>query len=368
MVFKRMLGALGVGAPSVDTVLATPRVRPGDVLTGEVRLSGGDFDAEIEDITLGLVAGVEIEHGDGESAGLGELSRTRVSGPLTLRRGESRSIPFQIPVPWETPISEIDGQPLTGMALGVRTEVAIAKAVDKGDLDPISVEPLPSQMRVLEAFLQLGFAFKSADLEAGHLYGVRQELPFYQEIEFFPPPRHAGVVGEVELTFVADPAGLEVILEADKRAGRYSGDAIGRFRAGHEDAAHMDWPGEIDRWLSGLAQHGGYEHGHGPGFGPGDHGHGYGPGNGQGFGPGYGHGDHGHGYGQGFGPGDHGHGYAQGFGPGYGHGGHHGHHDGPGWGAVAAAGAAGVVGGLVAGEIIEEIFEGDEDEGGDGDW
>ncbi|NJP26644.1 sporulation protein [Microbispora sp. SCL1-1] len=347
MVFKRMLGALGAGAPSVDTVLATPRVRPGGVLTGEVRLSGGDFDAEIENITLGLVAGVEIEHGDGESAGLGELSRTRVSGPFTLRQGENRSIPFQIPVPWEAPISEIDGQHLTGMALGVRTEVAIAKAVDKGDLDPISVEPLPSQMRVLEAFLQLGFAFKSADLEAGRLYGVRQELPFYQEIEFYPPPRHADVVGEVELTFVADPAGLEVILEADKRAGRYSGDAIGRFRVGHEDAVRMDWPGEIDRWLSGLAQYGGYEHG----YGHGDHGHGY-----------HGHG-YGHGYGHDYGPDQ---GFGHGYGHGYGHGGHHGHHDGPGWGAVAAAGAAGIVGGLVAGEIIEEIFEGDE--GGDGDW
>ncbi|XVQ86344.1 sporulation protein [Microbispora siamensis] len=345
MVFKRMLGALGVGAPSVDTVLTTPRVRPGGALAGEVRLSGGDFDAEIEDITLGLVAGVEIEHGGGESTGLAEFSRARVSGPFTLRQGENRSISFQIPVPWETPISEIDGQRLTGMALGVRTEVAIAKAVDKGDLDPIAVEPLPSQRRILEAFLQLGFAFKSADLEAGHLHGVRQELPFYQEIEFYPPPRHAGVVGEVELTFVADPAGLEVILEADKRAGRYSGDAIGRFRVSHEDAAHMDWPGEIDRWLTGLTQYGAH---HGAPYG--DH-HG-------GYEHGYGHGDHGHGYGHGYGHGGH---YED-------HHPHHEHRGGPGWGAVAAAGAAGIVGGLVAGEIVEEIFEDDEDEGGDGDW
>ncbi|MEU7909726.1 sporulation protein [Microbispora bryophytorum] len=367
MVFKRMLGALGVGAPSVDTVLTTPRVRPGGVLTGEVRLTGGDFDAEIEDITLGLVAAVEIEHGDGESAGLGEFSRARVSGPFTLRQGENRSVPFQIPVPWETPISEIDGQRLTGMALGVRTEVAIAKAVDKGDLDPIAVEPLPSQFRVLEALLQLGFAFKSADLEAGHLYGVRQELPFYQEIEFYPPPRHAGAVGEAELTFVADPAGLEVILEADKRAGRYSGDAIGRFRVSHEDAARMDWPGELDRWLTGLAQYGSQHSApHGSLYGsPYDDHHG---GHEPGYGPAHGHGDHGHGYGSARGPA---------YGPAYGHDGHHedhhphGHHEqrgGPGWGAVAAAGAAGVVGGLVAGEVIEEIFEDDEDEGGDGDW
>jgi sporulation-control protein len=321
VVFKRMLGAFGVGAPSVDTVLTTPRIQPGGMLSGEVRLAGGDFDAEIEHITLGLVARVEIEYGDGEGAGLGEFSRAQVSGPFTLRKGENRSVDFQIPVPWETPISQIAGRHLSGMQLGVRTELAIAKAVDKGDLDMVAVEPLPSQLRILQAFLDLGFRFKSADLEAGHLYGVHQELPFYQEIEFYPPPQHHGLLGEVELTFVAGPHGLEVILEADKRAGRYSGDAIGRFTIGHDDAMLTDWPSEIGRWLAGLTQHG-----HG----------------------GYGHAEH-HGYGHG----DH-----------YGHHDQH-HHGSPGLGTVAAAGAAGVVGGLVAGEIVEEIFEGDEEEGGD---
>lgn len=321
MVFKRMLGAFGVGAPSVDTVLATPRTRPGGTLTGEVRLKGGDFDAEIEHITLGLVARVEVEFGDGEGAGVGEFSRAQVSGPFTLRKGEERVIDFQIPVPWEAPISEIAGQRLTGMALGVRTELAIAKAVDKGDLDMVDVEPLPSQFRILDAFPQLGFRFKSADLEVGQIYGSRQELPFYQEIEFYPPPQYAGSVGEVEVTFVTNPGGLEVILEADKSSGRYSGDAIGRFTISHDDAMNTDWSGEIGRWLSGLAQYGGFHGGH--------HGHHDGH-----------HGDF--------------------------HGGHHGgHHGGPGLGIVAAAGAAGVVGGLVAGEIVEEVFEdvfeGDED-------
>ncbi|MGW7483920.1 sporulation protein [Nonomuraea muscovyensis] len=321
MVFKRMLGAFGVGAPSVDTVLATPRTRPGGTLTGEVRLKGGDFDAEIEHITLGLVARVEVEFGDGEGAGVGEFSRAQVSGPFTLRKGEERVIDFQIPVPWEAPISEIAGQRLTGMALGVRTELAIAKAVDKGDLDMVDVEPLPSQFRILDAFPQLGFRFKSADLEVGQIYGSHQELPFYQEIEFYPPPQYAGSVGEVEVTFVTNPGGLEVILEADKSSGRYSGDAIGRFTISHDDAMNTDWSGEIGRWLSGLAQYGGFHGGH--------HGHHDGH-----------HGDF--------------------------HGGHHGgHHGGPGLGMVAAAGAAGVVGGLVAGEIVEEVFEdvfeGDED-------
>ncbi|MEV1179488.1 sporulation protein [Nonomuraea sp. NPDC049784] len=326
MVFKRMLGAFGVGAPSVDTVLSTPRTQPGGTLRGEVRLEGGDFDAEIEHITLGLVARVEIEHGDGEHGGLGEFARLQVSGPFTLRQREERIVGFELPVPWEAPISEIGGQPLTGMAVGVRTELAIAKAVDKGDLDMVAIEPLPSQLRILEAFLGLGFGFRSADLEAGHLYGVHQQLPFYQEIEFYPSGRYAGLVGEVEVTFVADPAGLEVVLEADKRTGRFSsGDAIGRFHVSHQDALGTDWEAELGRWLDGLAQ-----------YGPGHHGGHHGPVHHDGH----------------YGPGHHGGHYEE-------------HHGGPGWGTVAAAGAAGLVGGLVAGEVVEEIFEGDEDEGDD---
>ncbi|MFG2073103.1 sporulation protein [Nonomuraea maritima] len=321
MVFKRMLGAFGVGAPSVDTVLSTPRTQPGGALDGEVRLKGGDFDAEIEHVTLGLVARVEVEHGDGEHAGVSEFFRVQVSGSFTLRKGEERTIPFRMAVPWETPISEIGGGPLRGMAVGVRTELAIAKAIDKGDLDMVAVEPLPSQLRILEGLLGLGFGVKSADLEAGRLYGVEQSLPFYQEIEFYPTGPYAGQVGEVEMTFVADPAGLAVVLEADKRAGRFSSsDAIGRFHVSHDDALRTDWTAELGRWLDSLAQYG-HPGGHYGGEYHGDH-----------------HGDH------------HGH-----------HGGHHG----GGMAGVAAGVAAGVVGGYVAGEIVEEIFEGDEDDGGE---
>ncbi len=331
MVFKRMLGAFGVGAPSVDTVLATPRVRPGDPLRGEVRLAGGDFDADIEHVALGLVTRIEAEHGEDEQTGLVEFLRTEVAGPFTLRADEHRAIAFELPVPWESPITEVMGRPLHGMVMGVRTELAIAKAVDKGDLDAFEITPLPAQEAVLRAFAQLGFHFKSADLEMGHLRGVDQHLPFYQEIEFYPPSDHAGQVGEVELTFATTPGGMDVILEADRRGGRhdYGGDSFGRWSVGHDEALHRDWAAEIGGWLAALSRYGtaGVHDGHEP----------------------YGHHEQ----------------YEQ-----YGHqvhrpyGGDH-HGGGPGWGMVAAAGAAGVVGGLVAAEAIDEIgdlIEGEEEE------
>lgn len=318
MVFKRMLGAFGVGAPSVDTVLATLRVLPGGELRGEVRLKGGDFDAEIERITLSLVARAEAEIGEGDAEGVVEFLRVEASGPFTLRTGEDRTVPFQIPMPWESPITEVEGQPLYGMAVGVRTELAIAKAVDKGDLDPLHIAPLPSQEAVLRAFVALGFRFKSADLEMGHIYGVDQRLPFYQEIEFYAPG-HAPV-GEVELTFVADPSGMAIVLEAD---GVHGDDTFGRWHVGHEEALQRDWAAEINGWLNAVGQYGGGFHGGHP-----DYGH-----------PGYGH-------------------------PGYGHP-DHGYHGGGGLGAAVAAGAAGVAAGFLAAEAIDEIgdfFEGDEED------
>jgi sporulation-control protein len=309
MVFKKLLGALGVGGPSVDTVLSSPRVQPGGVVTGEVRVTGGTQDVEIEHVALGLLTRVGVEHGDHEGDRTVEFHRAVVAGRFRLAAGQNHVIPFSLPLPWEAPVTEVLGQHLHGMNLGVRTELAVAKAVDKGDLDPLAIVPLPSQQRVLEAFSQLGFRFRKADLEQGRIHGVHQELPFYQEIEFYPPPQFAGSLNEVELTFVTSPHELVVVLEADKRGGFFSSgqDAFGRFHLPHAEAVNTDWASLIGGWLQQVGQRrqqfGGHSGGHG-----------------------------GHGYG--------------------GHGGHHG-----GMGGVVAGAAAGVVGGMVLGEVFEEAGE-----------
>ncbi len=204
MVFKRLLGSLGVGAPTIDTVLEPAPVVPGGALGGQVHLKGGQADFDIEHITLDLVARVEAEHAEGESEGTVVFDRFTVGGGFRLAAGESRSVPFGVTLPWETPVTELYGQPL-GIVLGVRTEVAVAGAKDQGDLDPLTVTPLPAQEAILEAFGQLGFGFKSADLEYGHIGGTGQLLPFYQEIELHPAPQYAHQVNEVELTFLAGP-------------------------------------------------------------------------------------------------------------------------------------------------------------------
>lgn len=333
MVFKRLLGSLGVGAPAVDTILDPAPALPGGTLTGQVHLKGGQVDFEIEDITLELVARVEVEHEDGEGEGVVVFDRFVVGGGFRLGAEETRSVPFQVALPWETPVTELHGRPL-GIVLGVRTELGVAGAKDKGDLDALTVTALPVQEAVLEAFGQLGFGFRSADLEYGHIGGTGQQLPFYQEIELLPAPQYAHQLNEVELTFLAGPGGLEVVLEADKRGRLFSSghDAVTRFTVGRHDV--RDWTAEVDGWVRQLVEHHATYGAHST----------------------YGHSDayagHGH------------HDLPS-------HGGHHHddhHRSGAGVGTAVAAGAAGlavgVVGGMVAAEAVDEVgdfFEGDDE-------
>lgn len=257
--FEKLKRRFGVGGPSVDTVLGEEIATPGGSLIGQVNLDGGDHDVDIEHIELSLLARTEIEGQDSESSAGVEFARFRVNSGMHLPAGASIGVRFQVPLSWETPMTHIYGRPLPGMVIGLRTELAVAKEWDKGDFDPVAVHALPSQVVVLEAMARMGFLLSHADVEAGAIAGVHQELPFYQELEFTPPEQYAGVVGQVEATFITDAEGFHLVMEASHHGG---GDRYGRFRAAHAQAAEFDWEGHIRGWLDQVAASGHHGHPH----------------------------------------------------------------------------------------------------------
>ncbi|EGG43887.1 MULTISPECIES: sporulation protein [Streptomyces] len=251
MAFKKLLASLGAGGASVETVLTEENVVPGGVVQGEVRIQGGSVDQQIEGLSVGLQAKVEVESGDQEYKQNIEFATQRLGGAFELKAGAVHAVPFGLEIPWETPVTMIDGQSLRGMQIGVRTELQIARAVDSGDLDPVNVHPLPAQKAILDAFIQLGFRFKDADMERGHIRGTRQRLPFYQEIEFYPPQQYRGL-NQVELSFVADDHEMDVVLEMDKKPGLFSegSDTYRAFRVGLHDFHTTDWSAYLHQWVS----------------------------------------------------------------------------------------------------------------------
>ncbi|MEI5099804.1 sporulation protein [Streptomyces sp. PmtG] len=251
MGFKKLLASLGAGGASVETVLTEANVVPGGVVQGEVRIQGGSVDQQIEGVSVGLQARVEVEGNDQELKQDIEFTKQRLGGAFELKANAVHAVPFGLDIPWETPITHFAGRELHGMNIGVTTELAIARAVDSGDLDPIHVHPLPAQQAILDAFGQLGFRFKSADMEKGHIRGTRQRLPFYQEIEFFPPEQYRGL-NQVELSFVADDREMDVVLEMDKKPGLFSegSDSYKSFKVGLHDFQGTDWAAYLNEWLS----------------------------------------------------------------------------------------------------------------------
>ncbi|GGZ94538.1 sporulation protein [Streptomyces bluensis] len=251
MGFKRLLASLGAGGASVETVLTEVNVVPGGVVQGEVRIQGGSVDQQIEGLSVGLQAKVEVEGQDTEYKQDIEFFKVRLGGAFELKAEAVHAVPFGLEIPWETPITMIEGQALRGMNVGVTTELEIARAIDSGDLDPVNVHPLPAQQALLDAFIQLGFRFKNADLERGHIRGTRQRLPFYQEIEFLPPQQYRGL-HQVELSFVADEHEMDVVLEMDKKPGLFSegSDTFRSFQVGLNNYQGTDWTAYLNQWLS----------------------------------------------------------------------------------------------------------------------
>lgn len=251
--FKKLKGMFG-GGTKVETTIHTPSAQPGGVIEGVVDIVGGEQEQQIKYLALGLVATVEVETEDSEYNSEQKFAELRVTGEFVLQPGAQHQVPFQFPLPVETPFNLLGNQELHGVKLGLRTELEIAKSLDKGDRDSIRVAPLPAQHRILAAFDRIGFHLKGADLERGRIPGA--SLPFYQELEFAPGPEFAGRVNELEVTFVAGPQTMDVLLEVDNRGGLISQghDAVQRFTVDYASVDHHDWESVLRDQLHHLAQ------------------------------------------------------------------------------------------------------------------
>ncbi len=241
------------GGVSVDTVVQQPSVHPGGVITGTVSIVGGSKERVVKTVTVALASRVEVESGDREFAGTVVFAGQPVWGSFTLAPGARHAVQFALPVPWEAPLTVLNGNALRGMFVGLQTQVDIARAVDKSDLDQVHIHPLPVQQDILAALTRMGFRLRGADLEQGRIQG--STMPFYQEIEFSAAPMFARHMSELEVTFLAGPTSVDVVLESDNRGGllRAGGDTYSRFRVEYSAARTIDWQRQLQSVLTEMA-------------------------------------------------------------------------------------------------------------------
>lgn len=235
---------------SVRTTLPNPSTRPGLRLPGRVTLRAGPDDVPVRHVRLGLVAQVEPDD-PGAPRRLVQFHEMPVAGAFVVPAGRRRAVDFALPLPWETPVTTLGGVPLMSLRTGLRTEVAVDVDLDQGAMVPVFVHPLPTQQHILAALDTLGFSPRHAGLVQGRLPGVEQALPLHQRLGWWVAPLYAGPITELEVIFVANAAGLEVLLWADRRlslAG-VTHQSISRFRVWHAGADRADWVAVVDGWL-----------------------------------------------------------------------------------------------------------------------
>ncbi|MET9001986.1 sporulation protein [Amycolatopsis sp. NPDC004169] len=253
--FQKVLATFGSGGARIDARLLDATTAPGRTLHGEVLLLGGEVDQEIKGLAVTLLARVQVPGDQTEDLPFGTR---QLVGREVIRAGQQVRVPFEVPLPWETPVTSVYAKPLPGMAVGVRAELDLAAVSDPFDADAVAVEPLPAQKRILDALSRLGFTFREAILEQGRVDGARQQLPFFQEIRFTPSPRFASVFTQLAVTFLTSAEGTDVVLDVTKRVrvsktGGFGGrgqNFLGMFTVKPD----VGWEKQLEGWLDLLAR------------------------------------------------------------------------------------------------------------------
>jgi sporulation-control protein len=264
--FQKVMASFGQGGATVDARILDRQVRPGGTLHGEVLLTGGQVDQEVESLAVTLLARVdrgESENGSGPNVVDLPFQNVQLAGKELVRAGAQVKVPFEVQMPWETPITTVFGKYLTGMAVGLQTNLNLSRTVvDPQDVDAIPIEPVPAQHRILDAMSRLGFQFRSANLVKERLDGADQQLPFFQEINFGPSPKFAKVFNEVAVTFLARPRDVQVVLDVNKRVRILKGGGLGgrgqamlgMFLVDYAEMGRTNWEQQIEGWLHEVAK------------------------------------------------------------------------------------------------------------------
>jgi sporulation-control protein len=259
--FQKVMASFGQGGATVDARILDRHVRPGGTLHGEVLLVGGQVDQEVESLAVTLLARVEKEE-TGETTDL-PFQNVQLAGSELVRAGAQIKVPFEVQMPWETPVTTVFGKYLTGMAVGLQTNLNLSRTVvDPQDVDAIPIEPVPAQHRILDAFSRIGFQFRSANLVKNRVDGVDQQLPFFQEINFAPSQAFTPVFNEVSVTFLARPRDVQVVLDVNKRVRVLKGGGLGgrgqammgSFIVEYASMARTNWEQQLEGWLREVAK------------------------------------------------------------------------------------------------------------------
>jgi sporulation-control protein len=210
---KKVLASIGIGNASVDTVLPSETVRPGETVDADVHITGGNAEQDVGTIRFEIETRYLTDDGYREI----DIDRFTLADGLTITPDEEETRSVSIDIPYQTPVT------LGQISVWIETELDIDLAVDPEDKDYLDVRPTPRLQTVFDAMDELGFSLRTAECEADPYDRYATGQRFIQEFEFRAndgPFR--GDLDEVELVPRPGPDSLELFVEVDRRGGLLS--------------------------------------------------------------------------------------------------------------------------------------------------
>jgi sporulation-control protein len=211
--FNKMFASVGIGSATVDTKLEKDAYMPGDEVSGEIVVTGGNVDQDISDIYLSLNTYYLKESNDRKHNVTASIERYRLTEPFTIAKNDRKEIPFSIKLPEDTPLS------IGRTNVWVTTGLDIKNAIDPSDKDYLKIIPSPLVTSVFQSMEDLGFRLREAECEEAP-HRLRRRFPFVQEFEFVPisgPFR--GRLDELEIIFYpSSQKSMDLLLQVDRRA------------------------------------------------------------------------------------------------------------------------------------------------------
>lgn len=209
---NKILASFGIGAAKVDARLTSNSVLAGEVLTGEVYIQGGSVEQSITQIYMYLFTYYHREVNNNDTLHKEVLASYRVSDTLLINPGEKKILPFQLKVPYHTPIS------IGTQKVYLGTGLDIERAIDPKDLDPVQVSPDPLMSDLIRQVESLGFTHSYDSGICKHVKHIHRAVPFVQEFEFKPTGIYCTQLDELELIFDVHEEGIDVLMQVDKKA------------------------------------------------------------------------------------------------------------------------------------------------------
>ena len=214
---NKILASFGIGAAKVDARLTNQHVRIGEDLKGEIHIQGGSVEQSISQIYMYLFTYYYREGNDNETLHKEVLATFRVSDTLEISPGEKKVLPFQLNVPYHTPISH------NKQRVYLSTGLDIERAIDPKDLDPVVVHPDPLMEDVFRQMDSLGFRQTYESGKCKHVRHIHRAVPFVQEFEYKPLGTFRDRLDEIELIFEIYESGMDILMQVDKRANNIMG-------------------------------------------------------------------------------------------------------------------------------------------------